>query len=182
MPGVVHDGRALALCLPRRGDHPELLEHAELVRLDPVFGDLSILEAQDVDGRHREGLAPGWDTHDVAPRRPVRDIARHYLVTLGDHVLDRDAQAEQVGASEGLLESLSDDSIAAIATATGIVPTRTIARVSVGWRSPHAAARAARTVDLAQRAPPRAGRCRPPIDQGHSGKAISSRMIHFFVY
>ena len=68
---------------------PDLLHQAQLVKKAPELGDLAPGNTQECRALHREPLAAGRDTHEVAGVGPLHPQTDRNLVVFPNHVLDR---------------------------------------------------------------------------------------------
>ena len=60
------------------------MQHAEYVHLNPVFYQLTVLDAPDVDILHVDRLAGCCDTHEFAPVGALEVPMREDFVALGE--------------------------------------------------------------------------------------------------
>ncbi len=92
-------GGAGFLCISRPRDDAELLHHSEVVSHRPVFHDLPIDDAHDIDEVYGYRSAGRRDAHELTLVGTVKRLACGDLVPFGDHVL-----YGEVGVGEGLAE------------------------------------------------------------------------------
>src|SRR5512146_948536 len=70
--------------LARRGDHPKLLQHSELVKGTPRLDDFSILNPVYAHPGHGSPFASRRDASQLAGMRAMHRPARHDHVPFGD--------------------------------------------------------------------------------------------------
>jgi hypothetical protein len=99
--------------LSRRWKNAHLLHHAQVVVNDPPFGDLPVLEAEDVYAPHAELLASGWNAKDFIDVLEVVGMSRNDPVPLSYQVLHIGVPLGEAGeeGTEPLLDALSAGSL-----------------------------------------------------------------------
>jgi hypothetical protein len=81
------DGRLPGLA--RRGDHAQLLQHAELVKEAPRLNDLSILNSVYAHPDDSRRLAGRWEAGKLAVMRSVGGPSRHDHIPFSDLFVNR---------------------------------------------------------------------------------------------
>src|SRR5262249_13635321 len=82
-------GTGLGAGLPRRGDHAELLEQAQVIGVDPLFFDLATSESGSEGSRVCRLPPSRGDAQKLSLVRGVKCSAHDYLIPFSNHILFR---------------------------------------------------------------------------------------------
>src|SRR5574341_812557 len=85
----------------QRGDHSELLQHAQKVILVPPLHHLAASDAEEIKPGKRHSLPGRRHTHYLALVCAPGGVADHDLVALGNHVLHRIVKVGKGSVEEG---------------------------------------------------------------------------------
>src|SRR3954453_7966352 len=89
---------------------PQLNQHTGTVRVDPMLGDLVLVDTHDI-GRADGHPVPGCgDTHQLIPVSAAHDDSRRYPIPFGDLILDLVGDVRERG-NEGAEETDSGPAI-----------------------------------------------------------------------
>ena len=73
----------------RCGQQAQLLHQGQSILDRPMFHDLALVKAQDIDDRKLDWPAGGGDTHKFALVSPMKGFMGHYLIPFSHLLLDR---------------------------------------------------------------------------------------------
>jgi Response regulator receiver domain len=95
--------------LPGAGDGAQLLHHAHLIHLAPMFHSLAPLKADDIDHPDGDALAGGRNAHELALVGAAPGHANDDLVAFGEKVVNGGSEVREGAAEHGaqLLDPLT---------------------------------------------------------------------------